>query len=257
MCDLRGLSKYEVNQHYFEFVRNATKEEREEHGFFDRHICGVYKCRKCGKLHYFVNGYFKRYLKICDNECNGIRCGNNRGGRTVIYGYNDLATINPELIKYFPNPEDAKKCMARSRQKIQLKCPECGRIKWITLDKLSQHGFSCDICSDGVSYPEKVTALILSSLNIKYQKQFRFENYNYMYDFYLPEYNVIIEVHGNQHYQDNGWITYEEEHENDIRKYDLAVLNGYEYNKNFFVIDAQKSNIEYLKNSIEQCQFFT
>ena len=33
MCDLRGLSKYEINQYYFEFVRNATKEEYEEHGW--------------------------------------------------------------------------------------------------------------------------------------------------------------------------------------------------------------------------------
>ena len=32
MCDLRGLSRYEINQYYFEFVRNATKEEYEDHG---------------------------------------------------------------------------------------------------------------------------------------------------------------------------------------------------------------------------------
>ena len=258
MCDLRGLSRYEVNQRNFEFIRNATEEEREEYGWCNN-TRGVYKCRKCGKLHYFRKTHFKIHLKVCDNECNGIRCGNNRGGRTVIYGYNDLATTNPELIKYFPNPEDAKKYMARSCQKIQLKCPKCGRIKWMMLSNLF-HGFSCNQCSDGISYPEKIMASILSELNIEYQKQFMFEDFNYMYDFYLPEYNTIIEVHGEQHYEghrDSRWKTYEKEHENDLYKYDLSVLNGYEYNKNFFIIDAQKSNIEYLKNSIEQCQFFT
>ena len=50
--------------------------------------------------------------------------------------------------------------------------------------------------------------------------------------------------------------TYEEEHENDMYKYDLAVLHGYEYNKNYFVIDARESNIEWLKNNIEQCNLF-
>ena len=252
MCDLRGLSKYEVNQHYFEFVRNATKEEREEHGWYSKDTRGIYKCRRCGKLHYFIKRNFKKYLQVCDNECNGTGCGT----ATVVYDYNDIQTIHPELIKYFVNPEDVKKYKYRSRQNIQLKCPECGRIKKMKLDSFSNYGFSCDYCSDGVSYPEKVITLVLSELNIEYQKQFRFENYNYMYDFYLPEYNVIIEVHGSQHYQDSSWITYEEEHENDIRKYDLAVLNGYEYNKKFFIIDAQESNIEYLRHSIEQCKFF-
>ena len=254
MCDLRGLSKHEVNQHYFEFVRSATKEEYEERGLDKRASYEIYKCRKCDKLHYFRKDQFKRCLKICDNECNGMKYG--KSG-IVIYDYNDSATTNPELIKYFPNPEDAKKYTAHSRQKVPLKCPECGKEKWMMLDTLSRQGFSCDQCSDGISYPEKIMSLILSELNIKYQKQFKFDGFNYMYDFYLPEYNYIIEVHGKQHYNYSGFArTYEDEHENDMCKYDLAVLNGYEYNKNFFIIDARESNIEYLKSSIEQCKIF-
>ena len=255
MCDLRGLSKHEVNQHYFEFIHNVPREEYEEHGW-SSHTRGIYKCRKCGKLHYYINDDFKRCLKVCDNECNGTGCGSGR----VIYGYNDSATTNPELIKYFPNPEDAKKYSAHSGQKIPLKCPECGRTKWMRLDDLLNQSFSCDCCSDGVSYPEKVIALILSELNIKFIKQLSYDNGKHKYDFYIKELNIIIEIHGGQHYQGHRgsrWKTYEEEHENDLYKYDLAVLNGYEYNKNFFIIDAQKSNIEYLRHNIEQCKFFT
>ena len=256
MCDLRGLSKYEVNQHYFEFVRNATKEEREEHGWNNSNTRGIYKCRECGKLHYFNNHSFKKCLQVCDNECNGTAGG---GKGTVVHGYNDLKTTHQELVKYFINPEDAKKYTYSSNQKVLLKCPECGKEKWMSLTRLSQHGFSCDQCSDGVSYPEKIMALVLSELNIKFGKQLTYDDSKHKYDFHIKKWNTIIEIHGGQHYEgyrDSRWKTYEEEHENDLYKYDLAVLNGYEYNKNFFIIDARESNIEYLRHNIERCKFF-
>ena len=260
MCDLRGLSKYEVNQHYFEFIRNATKEECEEHGWNRRNNTrGVYKCRKCNKLHFFRKNSFKTQLKVCDNECNGVK-GGETNKKYVIYGYNDSATTNPELIKYFPNPEDAKKYTYSSKQKVLLKCPECGKEKWMSLTNLSQLGFSCDYCSDGISYPEKIMASVLSELNVEFIKQLSYDNGKHKYDFYIEERNAILEIHGGQHYEGqrgNKWKTYEDEHENDLIKYDLAVLNGYEYNKNFFIINAQKSTVEYLKNSIEKCKFFT
>ena len=319
MCDLRGLSKYEVNQHYFEFVRNATKE--------GRHYYCVYKCKQCGELNYFRKDIFKSHLQICKNKCNGLgygrgtivydyndlatinpelakewnyernnilpkqvatgsnqkvwwkcQCGHEWNAsivrrangadcpycakrrvleRKIFIGYNDLATTHPELVKYFVNPEDAKKYTHGSNQKVQLKCPECGKEKWMKLDNLSKQGFSCDRCSDGISYPEKFVSNLFNQLNIKYQKQFKFEGFNYMYDFYLPQYNVIIEVHGSQHYQDSGWTTYKEQHENDLCKYDLAVLNGYEYNKNFFIINARKTSVQYLQDSIKQSKLFT
>ena len=251
MCDLRGLSKYEINQRNFEFVRNATKEEREEYGW-NNNTRGIYKCRKCGKLHYFKKTDFKRYLKICDNECNGTGC---RSGR-VVYGYNDLKTTHPELVKYFINPEDAKKYTACSGQKVLLKCPKCGKEKWMILSNLSRC-FSCDQCSDGISYPEKIITLVLSELNIKFIKQLSYDNGKHKYDFYIKELNAIIEVHGEQHYKNKCFGRgYNEEHKNDLYKYDLAVLNGYEYNKNFFIIDARESNIEYLKYNIDRCKFF-
>lgn len=252
MCDLRGLSKYEVNQYYFEFIRNAAKEEYEKYGWNRKRGMGLYKCRKCGKLHYFRNYYFKTRLRVCDNKCNGVKYGNNK----VIYGFNDLATTHPELVKYFQNPEDAKKYTYGSKQKVLLKCLECGKVKETTLDILSHQGFSCNYCSDGISYPEKIISLILSELNIVFTKQFKFERFNYRYDFYLPKYNIIIEVHGRQHYENSKWKTYDEEHKNDLFKYDLAILNEYEYNKNFFIIDAKESDIAYLRNNIEQCEFF-
>ena len=181
-------------------------------------------------------------------------------GHQLQQGINDVATTHPHLVKYFVNEEDAKKYSLGSKYKVQLKCPRCGKIKTdkISVNDLTLHGFSCEFCSDGVSYPEKVMALILYTLGIGYKRQCKFNGYDYKYDFYLINSDTIIEVHGGQHYKDGrGYMkTYEEEHENDLVKYDLAVLNGYEYNKNYFVIDARYSNIEHMGNSIRQCEIF-
>ena len=126
---------------------------------------------------------------------------------------------------------------------------------------IGHYGFSCPCCSDGISYGEKVVALYLKALGIKFKKQHRIDSYgNYFYDFYLIDYDIIIEVHGEQHYErinrHSSWKSYEDEHENDLVKYDIAVLDGYEYNKDYFVIDAKYSNIDYIKQSIYNCSFF-
>lgn len=163
--------------------------------------------------------------------------------------------------------EEAKKLTIGSNKKIDLTCKDCGSKHIQNLNNLHKQGFSCPRCGRGTSYPERIVALVLKTLGIKFKKQHRFDGYSYKYDFYLIDYDIIIEVHGIQHYwyldvktiynrmNVNGRNGIEE-HENDLTKYDLAVLNGYEYNKNYFVIDTRKSNINHIRNSIEQCKFF-
>ena len=118
-------------------------------------------------------------------------------------------------------------------------CPYCGQKKYIAMGTIYGYGFSCPCCSDGISYPERVIALVLKALGINFKKQHKFNDYGeYYYDFYLIDYGIIIEVHGEQHYEKfhrhSNWKTYNEEHENDMIKYDIAVLNGFEYSKTFF-----------------------
>lgn len=189
------------------------------------------------------------------NYKNERGCGICRGN-IIIKGINNLATTHPQYVKYFVNIEDVYTHTYASHDEVEMKCPECGTIKVMRIDTLIRKGFGCSKCSDGISYPEKVLALLLDCLNIKFKKQLKFNSYKYLYDFYLIDYNIIIEVHGEQHYKNNSWKSYKEEHENDLIKYDIAVLNDYEYNKNYFVIDARESNIEWLRNSINNCLFF-
>jgi hypothetical protein len=94
---------------------------------------------------------------------------------------------------------------------------------------------------------------MLEQLNIEFEVQKKFDwSDNKRYDFFVPSLNCIIETHGNQHYADVNFNSrgrsLEEEQENDSLKEKLAKDNGIEY---YIVIDCRKSQIEYIKNNIE------
>ena len=179
--------------------------------------------------------------------------------KKVLKGYNDLATTHPQYIKYFVNIKDAYTHTYSSDAKVEMKCPICGTRKAMRIANLTKQGLGCPQCSDGISYPEKVfanflTYVIKQGIIDYYIKQKRFEGYKFLYDFILYKNNkiiAIVETHGEQHYKDSSWKSYKDEHENDMIKYDIAVLNGFEYNKNYFVIDCRKSNIEWISNNIK------
>ena len=172
--------------------------------------------------------------------------------KKVLKGFNDIATTHPHLIKYFADIEDAYTHTYGSG-KVKMKCPECGHSKTMSISTLTHQGFSCDLCSDGISYPEKLMASILIRLNIEFIKQMSYDSGEHRYDFYLPQYNVILETHGGQHY--TGWNKKEEDllqqQENDRYKRELAIGNGI-LNENYHEIDCRHSSLEWCKPNIEK-----
>lgn len=164
---------------------------------------------------------------------------------------NRLSSIHPELIKYFKNKEDAENYSFKSSVIVSLKCPHCYYEKMSTVANLSSYGFKCNICGDGFSIPNKFTANILKNINIEFipEKSFIWSK-NKRYDFYIPEKNMIIEVHGGQHYEYSGrGRDLKEEQENDILKEMLAKANGIE---NYIVIDCRLNNFDFISNSIKK-----
>lgn len=141
---------------------------------------------------------------------------------------NSLYTIRPDLLKFLSNEADAKTVTPQSHKTITMKCPICGTEKAMKIQTLSNQGFSCSICSDNFSLPEKYVSNILQELQIAYIPQYSptFANKK-RYDFYIPDLNLIIETHGKQHYVDgNFYITLEEQQSNDRLKKILAIENG-------------------------------
>lgn len=175
--------------------------------------------------------------------------------KKVLKGFNDMWTTNPELAKLLANPDGGYKYTYGSKRKINWKCPDCGGIiKNKTIHQISYYGLYCPQCSDGKSYPEKVMYNFLKYLNIEFELEKSFEwSKNKRYDFYLPNYNILIEINGIQHYElgfkNIGGRSLKEEIKNDNIKEKLAKDNGI---NRYIVIDARYSNIEYIKINIIQ-----
>lgn len=251
----KGIKLDDSKKAYVDFINKLNKKGDK---LVSDYINATTKVRihyaKCGHIHPEEEGVEPHSYKRGNGGC-GI-CD----GKIVVEGVNDLASKHPELAKEWhpTRNEDLKPTQVSlgSNKKVWWLC-ECGHEWEAQINNRTSNNTGCPSCGDGISRPEKVLALLLNSLNIKFKKQLKIDEHKFLYDFYLIDYGIIIEVHGEQHYKYTGFTRlYEEEHENDLIKYDIAVLNGYEYNKNYFVIDARESNIKWLRNSISYCLFF-
>ena len=206
------------------------------------------------------------YLIAPCNFIHGARCSvciNHK----VITGINDIATTHLEFVKYFKNKDDATIYSVRSGKVVWFKCPLCGYERCTTIDKAFGRGhYSCPCCDDGVSYNNKFIYNVLHQLSLRKGLKFESEKIfewstrldgghsKKIYDFYINTYNIIIEAHGAQHYQDNTFVylggkTLQQEQENDLLKRNLAISNGVSEDC-YVVIDCRKCNVEFIKTNI-------
>ena len=90
-----------------------------------------------------------------------------------------------------------------SHTKVIIICSKHGDFEQLPHVHLKGHG--CPICK--ASKGELALKVIFKKHNLSVKPQYRIpdEKYLYKYDFYLPDYNLLIEFHGIQHYE---WIPY-------------------------------------------------
>lgn len=177
--------------------------------------------------------------------------------RKVFIGETDMWTTNPKLASMLADKEDGYKYFDGSCNKVDWICPRCGSIiKNKIIKNVKTQGLSCPNCSDRLSYGEKFVYSLLEQLHIN----FIFDrttswSENKRYDFYIPDYSLIIEIHGIQHYE-RGFMfknskyvlrCVEDEKNNDIYKRNMALNNGI---KNYIELDCRKSEFNYIKKSI-------
>lgn len=230
-------------------------------------------------------GEHKRYNFQCtkDGYCGTISTGElNKGrgcpvcsNRLVIPGINDIATTHPELAKLFYDHKDAEKYTVFSNKYAYFRCTLCNTKLYKRIYNVSKRGLSCNACSDGVSYPNKVIFNMLNQICEKHKDDLQLKLFepektfswsvnvsdnsvlcgSKRYDFYVPLCDeIIIEAHGRQHFEDV-LITksqkrhIQDEQENDRIKQKLAIENGIKPS-NYIVLDCRESNIDFIKNSI-------
>lgn len=171
----------------------------------------------------------------------------------VHVGYNDFATKAPHLVKFFKNKSQAKKITYMSHKLIELICPTCGTERTMTAFDLYRHGFHCQCCDDGVSYPNRIIRNVLKNfvvdnLQLEYSSKW---THGRLYDVYFELNNkkYIVEMDGAQHYygfSSSIRQTYEEIKQIDDEKDRLAIENDV----NVIRIDCRRSEVSYIKNNI-------
>lgn len=198
----------------------------------------IYYC-KCDNGHCFTRfGYALNSCPVCS-------------GRNVIDGINDMHSTNQNLFNQLVDKEFGHRHAQHSNKKTNWICPDCGNIiNNKSPNQILRYGYGCNNCSDGISYPEKFMTNLLSESGIEFIYQYNKKHAewcgDYKYDFYIPKFNVIIEVNGLQHYKSCQWHSYDDVSKNDKLKRDLAERNVSKY----IVIDARYSNRDFLKQSI-------
>ena len=220
-----------------------------------------YRCNKCGFEcgEHYRNGVYNDYIWIREDRLEDIYCNAcSKFSKISVEGINDIPTTAPWMIKYFKGGyEEAKKYSKFSCVKIKPICPICkNQYREMTIDHLYEsHGNIC--CNKSLrSYPERIIKSLLNNLNMLFIEEYVFgNNSSKRYDFYFKLNNekYIIEIHGRQHYdgcfEKLGGKTLEEEQQNDLNKYNLAIQNGIKP-ENYIVIDCRKSELDFIKQNI-------
>lgn len=118
--------------------------------------------------------------------------------------------------------------------RIKFKHVICGHIWYTSPHSVILNNCGCPVCN--VSHGEKLIKIFLKNNKILFSQQKRYEgllglkNKKLSYDFYLPEYNLLMEFQGEQHERPVEYFGGEEkfkiQQEHDKRKRDFAKLHN-------------------------------
>ena len=121
------------------------------------------------------------------------------------------------------------------QDKVLIRHDKCGFI-WGIKPYRFYHELDgdCPNCNRQISKGERRIMEYLDKAHISYLREHSFEwqsHKAYRYDYYIPDYNLIIEYNGIQHYEETNFLheTLEENQAHDKIKLEEAIANGYNY----------------------------
>lgn len=126
----------------------------------------------------------------------GKRCGICANNKKLDYNY---------IFEKFKERgyELLSKSYKNAQSRLVVKCPNGHITNTITWNNFKR-GQGCKMCLEK-SNGENIIETFLLKQNIKYKREYRFDDCKYKYrlpfDFYLPEYNTCVEYDGKQHYE--------------------------------------------------------
>jgi len=201
------------------------KRAREIHGDTYLYDKVVYKgsnkyvtitCREHGDFHILANTHLQGHN--CE-RCSNIKKG--LGYRSSTEEFIEKANKVHGVGKYGYD----KVVYSIADKKVKIKCHSHGYFYQVANSHLRGNG--CPKCNS--SRGEMFIRSVLKKEGIKYKEQYMFPLNRYRYDFYIPDYNLLIEFHGEQHYKfvnifHRSVSFFEKRKDDDIKKIALANL---------------------------------
>jgi very-short-patch-repair endonuclease len=169
---------------------------------------------------------------FCSNQklCGNLNCKFCLKKSCYIYKdiWNSRNALNPEYVAISSN------------KKYLFDCHICKHTYHQTPHSKT-NGAGCPTCKNKT---ERKVADYLKQIIVKFIKEFKF-NDKKRYDFCIPEYKLIIEVDGDQHFrQVSNWNCPIQTLETDIQKTKIALENGYSVLR-IYQPDILKDNIDW------------
>lgn len=174
--------------------------------------------------------------------------------RTIIEGLNSFWDEHPEFhdLIHEDYVEFAKSITSGSGKEIKIKCPDCGTYRMVEVDNLTHKGLHCLICSDNISYPNKVLRQLMIQLpveNLEFEYDVKDNGKHYRFDIKFLYNNKLyfIEIDGRFHIEETQFKTLDRNKEVDRKKNELAKELGGELIR----IPCYESNINTFKTEVE------
>ena len=180
------------------------------------------------------------YEITCANFYNGNRCPYCNTHHGKVHPKDSFGALYTEKAKYWSKNNDKSpfEVSPMSNKKYKFICEKCGNEFERRIDNLNRNdvGVFCKECNS--SKLEQITKVFLDKHDIEYKREYAYSNLigvgnkNLRFDFYLPQYNTLIECQGEQHkIWIEGWQTkkdFEDLQIHDKRKKDYCKKNNIE-----------------------------
>lgn len=164
----------------------------------------------------------------CADEENGIRMRRDTWNKIQDYFKNSEYKLVSCFDEYVGAKDSCLRCMCEKHGEF--------KISWNNLNKFE----GCPVCNSSAG--ERKIFHFLRGNGVQFERSYRFNDLvglggkKLSYDFYLPNYNILIEYQGQQHEapasfngmgEDVAKINFEKQKEHDKRKRDYAHEHGY------------------------------
>lgn len=209
-----------------------------------RHNMVNFTCKKCGRIN------TKEVTNFLDQKYDCSYCEGSKQSKDTDSFLRELKEKAGEKFTLLTEYVDSK-------TSIKVKCNSCGFIRDVKPNTLLLSCY-CPKCDKKGSRGEKIIASFLDRNNIKFTSQMYFSNFNigiHYFDFYIPDYNLLLEFNGIQHYEFNEHFhkdldNFEYRKQKDAIKKEAALKDGFNYvSIKYTLINNLDSILNYIFNS--------